>query len=321
MERGLVSIITPCYNSATLVPRLLESVLRQDYPRIEMIVVDDGSNDNSKAVLDGYRLAFESRGIPYTLLTQENGGQSSAINNALKWVRGEYLLWPDSDDFYNRDDAVSLLVDTFQGLPKEYGMIKTLPKYVDEASLNEITGNRFIDRREWQFEQALFDQDFIWGFYMIRTSALDTVNPLREIYVEKKAGQNWQMVLPLLYSFKCYTLDENVFSVLIRSNSHSRLASSDIVPYIELNDTYERTILHTLDRINEMPDEERESYKKRIRAKYARQRLLLSCSFRDKRRARKYKKELLQTGSSLSMKDSLRYFLMHLNLYPLPGRR
>ena len=156
---------------------------------------------------------------------------------------------------------------------------------------------------------------------MIRTSALDTVNPLREIYVEKKAGQNWQMVLPLLYSFKCYTLDENVFSVLIRSNSHSRLASSDIVPYIELNDTYERTILHTLDRINEMPDEERESYKKRIRAKYARQRLLLSCSFRDKRRARKYKKELLQTGSSLSMKDSLRYFLMHLNLYPLPGRR
>ncbi len=320
MEKGLVSIITPCYNSATLVPRLLESVLRQDYPLIEMIVVDDGSNDNTKAILDGYRPAFESRGIRYILLTQENGGQSSAVNNALKWVCGEYLLWPDSDDFYNRNDAVSLLVNTFQELPEEYGMIKTLPKYVDEASLNDITGDRYIDRRERQFEQALFDQDFIWGFYMIRTHALDTVNPLREIYVEKKAGQNWQMVLPLLYSFKCFTLEENVFSVLIRSNSHSRLAGSDIKPFIDLNDTYEQTILHTLDRINEMPDEERESYKRRIRAKYARQRLLLSCSFRDKERARKYKKEYIQTGSSLSLKDYLRYFLMQLDLYPLPGR-
>lgn len=48
MQEGLVSVITPCYNTGEIIHRLLDSILKQDYPSVEMLVVDDGSTDNSK---------------------------------------------------------------------------------------------------------------------------------------------------------------------------------------------------------------------------------------------------------------------------------
>ena len=320
MKQGLVSIITPCYNTATLVHRLLDSVLAQDYPKLEMITVDDGSTDNTAEVLESYRTRFESRNIPFTILKQENSGQSFAINRALKLVKGEFLLWPDSDDFYNRPDAVSKMVSAFRQLSHDYGMIKMLPKYVNEKGLKDVTGNRIIDKRERQFEQALFDNNFPWGFYAIYVKAFDAVNPQREIYTEKKAGQNWQMVLPVLYSYKCYTLEENVFSVLSRRNSHSRPTDRSILPQLERIEVYERTILNTLDRISEMPPKKRNGYKRAIRLKYARQKLYVSCSFADKERARRYKKDIIDNGGLLSLKEFARDILLRLNLYPFSKR-
>ena len=320
MEKGLVSLITPCYNTATLVHRLLDSVLAQDYPKLEMIAVDDGSTDNTAEVLESYRTRFESRSIPLTILKQKNSGQSFAINRALKLVKGEFLVWPDSDDFYNRPDAVSQMVRAFRQLSNDYGMIKMLPKYVDEKGLKDITRNCVIDKSERQFEQALFDNSFPWGFYAIYVKALDAVNPQREIYTEKKAGQNWQMVLPVLYSYKCYTLEENVFSVLSRRNSHSRPTDRRILPQLERIEVYERTILNTLDRISEMPLKERDNYKRAIRLKYARQKLYVSCSFADKERARKYKKDIIDNGGLLSLKELARDILLRLNLYPFSKR-
>lgn len=315
MKKGLVSIITPCYNTASLVHRLLDSILEQDYPDIEMIAVDDGSTDNTFGVLDSYRSRFELRGIPFTILRQENSGQSVAINNALKRVQGEFLLWPDSDDFYNRTDAVSLIAKTFRQLPRDFGMVKMLPKYVN-AELRDITGKYVIDESVRQFEQALFDNHFIWGFYAIIMPAFDAVNPQREIYTEKKAGQNWQMVLPVLYSYKCYTLEENIFSVLSRRNSHSRPTNHSILPRLERIEVYERTILHTLDRIHEMPLSEKEHYQKAIRLKYARQKLYVSSFYADKERARMYKKEILYNGGHLSIKEFVRDIFLRINLYP-----
>ena len=54
MQKGLVSIITPCYNTGKIIHRLLDSILEQDYPFIEMLVVDDGSTDNSKQIAEEY---------------------------------------------------------------------------------------------------------------------------------------------------------------------------------------------------------------------------------------------------------------------------
>lgn len=56
--KKLVSILTPCYNGARVIHRLLDSVLQQDYPYVEMIIVDDGSIDDSKNIINSYQDKF-----------------------------------------------------------------------------------------------------------------------------------------------------------------------------------------------------------------------------------------------------------------------
>lgn len=310
MQKELVSIITPCYNTGHLIHRLLESVLIQDYPHVEMLVVDDGSTDKTKDVILSYAHRFTQKGYKLDYQYQENGGQSVAINNAIKWVKGEYLLWPDADDFYNRADAVSSYVNQFHNLPEDYGMVKSIPKYVDENDLHDISKVVYIDISEWQFDNALFNRNFPWAAYMVRMSAFDITNPFREIYTNKKAGQNWQMVLPLLYSYKCYTIEESLFSVLVRTGSHSRQnfeVLDDIISHISV---YEDTILHTLDQINEMPKEEKDEYKRKIRLKYAREKFSISCGFRNFESAKTYKRVIEKNKGTLTIKDHIKYILV-----------
>jgi glycosyltransferase involved in cell wall biosynthesis len=89
----LVSIVTPCYNMARYLPEAIESVLSQDYPRIEYIVVDGGSNDSSVKILERYknRLSFSSG---------PDRGPSDAAYQGLRRARGEILAWLNADDSY-----------------------------------------------------------------------------------------------------------------------------------------------------------------------------------------------------------------------------
>lgn len=313
----LVSIITPCYNMEKYIGRLLESVLNQDYPLIEMLVIDDGSIDNSSIVVKQFIPKFSEKGYSLEYLYQDNQGQSVAINNALKWVKGEYLLWPDSDDYYNRKDAVSCLVNHFYELPDNYGMIRTVPKYVDENSLDEVTTNIHFDYDENQFENALYNNNFAWAGYMVRVNALDKTIEDREIFTHKRAGQNWQIVLPILYNYKCHTLNESIISVLVRNNSHSRQSYQSEVRSLELIDAYESTIIHTLDAIKEMRSDVASEYKRYITLQHAHQRLMISCYFGDKYKAKEHKETIKVLGGNLSLWERIKYVLLLINLYPL----
>ena len=90
----LVSIIIPCYNDAQYIEQSINSALNQTYPNKEVIVVDDGSNANTKAVLEKIELKITK------LITQENKGQSAARNVGINEAKGDYILVLDSDDFF-----------------------------------------------------------------------------------------------------------------------------------------------------------------------------------------------------------------------------
>lgn len=92
MTAPLVSICMPCYNAGKYVAEALDSVLAQTYPNLEIIVVNDGSKDNSAEVLEGYR----SKGV--RILNQENRGACAANNRALAEARGECIKFFDADD-------------------------------------------------------------------------------------------------------------------------------------------------------------------------------------------------------------------------------
>lgn len=90
-EAPLVSVILPVYNRAIPVVRAINSVLAQTYPRLELIVVDDGSTDDTRTVVQKF-------GSQLTLISQEHAGVYAARNNGLRHASGDLMAFIDSDD-------------------------------------------------------------------------------------------------------------------------------------------------------------------------------------------------------------------------------
>ncbi len=88
---GRVSVVTPVYNGETHLAKMLDSVLAQDYSQIEMILVDDGSEDRTIQVAKDYRERFADRGYEYRIVQAEHKNASAAINQGLPYVTGECL--------------------------------------------------------------------------------------------------------------------------------------------------------------------------------------------------------------------------------------
>ena len=99
MDKGLVSIITPCYNGAKYVAETIESVINQTYKKWEMIIVDDGSKDKSAEIIKTY-VNKDSR-IKY--IYQNNTGSAAARNNGIRRAQGQYIALLDADDVWHKD--------------------------------------------------------------------------------------------------------------------------------------------------------------------------------------------------------------------------
>lgn len=91
----LFSIIVPAYNSGAFIERCIYSVLKQTYTAFELILIDDGSNDNTLTICESYALVDPR----VKVIHKKNGGHTSARNEGLKNAIGEYILFLDSDDW------------------------------------------------------------------------------------------------------------------------------------------------------------------------------------------------------------------------------
>ena len=93
MAKGLVSVIIPNFNYAQYLREAIDSALAQDYPAIEVIVVDDGSTDDSRKILESY-------GSRILTIEIDNSGAPTARNFGLMSARGSYIAYLDSDDYW-----------------------------------------------------------------------------------------------------------------------------------------------------------------------------------------------------------------------------
>ena len=112
----LITVFTPTYNRAHLLPRLYESLCRQTFTDFEWVIVDDGSVDNTKGLVNKFLVdSVEFLGIRYFL--QENGGKHRAINRGVREAQGELFFIADSDDSLPPDalEQVARVYETVRG--------------------------------------------------------------------------------------------------------------------------------------------------------------------------------------------------------------
>ncbi|MFA4927719.1 MAG: glycosyltransferase [Patulibacter sp.] len=172
----LVSIVIPTYQRAGFVETAIESVLRQDHPDVELIVIDDGSTDGTTAVLE--RIAERADPERFRWWRHENVGQSETTNRAFAAARGELLGYISSDDYF-LPGAITRLVEAAREHP-DAEVVYPWCDVVDEA-------DRATDTLEF-IEHSFLDA-LRWNMCLVGAGAL-----VRRGYLERVGG--WDPTLP-----------------------------------------------------------------------------------------------------------------------------
>lgn len=158
----LISIIVPVYNVEPFISECINSILIQSYKNFELILVNDGSTDNSPTICEQYA----SKDKRIKVIHKANGGLSDARNWGLKFSSGEYVVFLDSDDYWNDCDALfslySLLnkyseVDVvfFRRFTFEENISQHI-RYFPQFNLNKINGCEKSDVLSYLIPNGLF---------------------------------------------------------------------------------------------------------------------------------------------------------------------
>ena len=270
IEPSLVSILIPCYNMGDKIGNLLDSILRQTYKNLHVVIVNDGSTDNSDEVIESYKSKFQKAAIEIEYIYQANKGLGGAINTALKKIKGDFFCWPDADDTLT-DDSVEKRVRFLENHPA-YAFVRSDANVFLETDLLHPIGkisknspNRF---KEYDLmEDYILERNVIFcpGCHMVKTDSFREVNPQMDIY-EGRRGQNYQLLLPLLYKFKYGFIDECLYNYIIYSNSMSR-GDNTYEKCVERYEGLQSYILETLKRMK-MKEEDYVYYSELTHQKY-----------------------------------------------------
>jgi glycosyltransferase involved in cell wall biosynthesis len=186
----LVSIVTPSYNQARFLEATLHSVLEQDYPNIEYLVVDGASTDGSVDIIRRYadRLTW--------WVSEKDSGQSEAINKGLHWARGEIVGWLNSDDVY-LPGAVSAVISAFRSNPDAAVV------YGDALAI-DADGNSFnvMHARQYSLVDLMAFNIICQPTAFMRRSVLEQVeylNPAYHLLMDNLLWMNLARVAPLVY--------------------------------------------------------------------------------------------------------------------------
>ena len=116
MNNIKITVFTPSYNRAATLPRAYECLKKQTFKNFEWIIIDDGSHDNTKEVVESFKKENSFFDIIY--IYQENQGKHVATNNAVKICRGEFFITLDSDDACT-NDALETFLSEWNKIPAD----------------------------------------------------------------------------------------------------------------------------------------------------------------------------------------------------------
>ena len=204
-SKPLVSAIITTHNRVDLLPRALDSVVVQTYPNIEIIVVDDGSTDETSSVVESYQQEIS---INYIRL-DDSVGACRARNTGIKAASGMFVAGLDDDDQWHRkrieklledysDEYSAVTSDVVMVRPKSTAVWKK-PKLIDLESLRytNLVGNQVLVRRSRLLEVGMFDagleaaQDYDLWIRLCKAfgPVFNVQQPLQTIFMDHEEGR------------------------------------------------------------------------------------------------------------------------------------
>lgn len=249
MEEGsrpiLISVIVPIYNIVEYLPRCVNSIRRQTYRNLEIILVDDGSTDNSGALAE--KMALEDKRI--RVFHKENGGSSSARNLGLSKASGDYIGFVDSDDYIEPEMYERLLAAM---LEENLLMAQTSRDEIDEQ------GNPMPNVCEppeelelWECERFMRELLLHRGDCSFCTKLIHASLLKEERFPEGELNEDFYLLVRLLPKVPAVAiLPEQDYHVFYRYGSNTRTRNKDEFPQVFTD------IVRNADRVQEIVEEE-----------------------------------------------------------------
>lgn len=193
MKAPAISVIIPTYNRAHLIDRAIQSVLPQTYKDFEIIVVDDGSTDNTEEVV----LSFGSEKMRY-IRHETNRGVAAARNTGIRDARGEYIAFQDSDDewYPNRLEVISKIVEDRKDIDfiVSYGKVIRNGEIVRDAGkapwINDLSKEELVVR--------LFSDNFIaTQAVVVKKEKILEVGGFDENFPSSSDYELWLRLIPI----------------------------------------------------------------------------------------------------------------------------
>jgi glycosyltransferase involved in cell wall biosynthesis len=209
-----VSVIIPTYNYGKYIKKAIDSVLAQTYRDFEIIVVDDGSTDNTRQIVNN----IKSKKIRY--LYKENGGPGSARNYALREASGDLLAFLDADDFFHPENIATKV--GILNKRKEVDWVFSDVYFVTPEDTNICLGSEYFKmvcsselfERKSIFDALLSEGNFIsTATIMVRHKCFDIIGPFDESQLMHQDYLQW---LYLSNSFPNYIYIDNPLAYMTR---------------------------------------------------------------------------------------------------------
>lgn len=286
-----VSIIVPVYNAELYLKPCIDSILNQTYQNIELILVDDGSSDNSSTIYNEY-----SGDYRVNIIKKENGGVSSARNIGIKKATGDYIMFVDSDDYI------------------ELTMVEEYVKYMTSNQMiiggfNEIYVNKIFSHKpdkqkiteQLEMINLIFHGSGIGGFLFNKIYDINTIKK-HNIYLNEKIHMCEDLLFNINYLFhieKVIVISDSLYNYRMRKSSATWSFDENLYNDLKL-------CLKTIEQLlesNNLLDVQFLYYKLNLLYKY-------SYSDKTEKKYADYDYKVIMKSKDISIKRKIKLFLM-----------
>lgn len=239
MSTAMISVILPTYNRAYILDTAVKSVLAQTYPHFELIIIDDGSTDNTEEIA----MSYQDERIKYFRI-KENAGQAKARNFGVERARYDYIAFQDSDDVWHPEKLTKQMKEMLLASP-EVGFVYHKIRYdmgngcvailpFEHIALEKKSGNIF--------DQLLYDNLVPCPSVLVKKECFLRTGGFDETM---KSLEDYDLALKLAQNYKALFVDEILLEAAYSTSGVSGNPVNFLVASCRILQKYKREYLRT----------------------------------------------------------------------------